>query len=155
RRVLGGRSAYDFSSLDARTIRTFANSYEAIVRDTHGFLTAKGIPYVSVLQPVRWYDPKPSAAHHRGAGGIPELAALYHAFDEFASSTPFARSLTGLFEGQLDVYVDACHVDARGKRTFVEALTRIVKDHVERGRGRAAATTGGPSPALATARETP
>src|SRR5262249_34925219 len=128
---------------------------EAIVQDTHDFLTAKGIPYVSVLQPVRWYDPRPSAAHHRGVDGIPELAALYHAFDEFASSTPFTRSLTGLFEGQLDVYVDACHVDVRGNRIFVEALTRIVKDHVERGRSRAAATTGRRSLALATARETP
>ncbi len=91
-------------------------TYEKILKDTYDFCEAKGIPYYSFLQPVRFYPSKAKSGEQRS------LSDLYANMEKNAGQYPFAFSLTGALSSNLEVFTDDCHVTPEGNTILAQAI---------------------------------
>lgn len=115
----------DYSSISDAQIERAAAGYLGILRDMKDFASAKQIALYSFLQPVRWYAPE--SPQHARLAGVPQLAKLYSRYEEGIRQYPWARSLTDVFEKNLDLYNDDCHVKARGNEIFAAAMADFLE----------------------------
>ena len=120
-RLASGESAYDFSHMTAQDYAVTSNAYIDIVRDTRDFCEAKRICYVSFLQPVRYYD-RQKENFLLTKDEAPELARLYHHFEEKLAQLPDTYSLTRVLDEHTDVYTDNCHVTLEGNRILADEI---------------------------------
>ncbi|MBU2541427.1 MAG: hypothetical protein KJ593_05970 [Candidatus Omnitrophica bacterium] len=128
--VAKGESSYDYSSVTDKRIEEVSGAYVRILEDIHDFSASKNIRFYTFLQPAKWYVPNGSPVRF---DAIPELAKLYRKYDEKVKGLPYGFSLTSIFENNLDLYTDDCHVIPAANSVFAKAMAdflenKLVKD---------------------------
>jgi lysophospholipase L1-like esterase len=129
-RLSRGEHPYDFTNVGEEEYGAVSDAYVGIVGDTRDLAGAKGIRYVSFLQPVRYYR-RDADGHLHSREEAPELARLYGSFEERLATLPYAHSLTHVFDGDREVYLDSCHVTREGNRILAREIAARLAPEIE------------------------
>jgi len=123
--AMKGQSSNDFEAFEPGLYEQYASYFANIITDTRDFCNVKGISYVSLLQPVNWYN--------RQADGFqintlepPEMAQMYNSFEKKVAALPNSASLTHIFDDHLDVYLDYCHVNREGNELLAREMAEVL-----------------------------
>lgn len=124
-RSMADQSSSDFSAVNEATYAKYSAYYIGIVRDTRDFLSVKGISYVGLLQPVSFYNNQ-SAGFRINDAEPPQMAMMYNSFEKKLLALPNTVSLTHIFDDNLDVYLDYCHVNREGNELLANAIAEAL-----------------------------
>jgi len=134
--LVRGKNQYDFTDLlNESRQKDFAELFSSIIKDTYDFCAAKGIRYLSIMQPVRWYQP-PALSNEDSATSLVRekgeiaFAKLYHSMESKALKFTFARSVTPIMNDHLDTFLDDCHFNENGKAILSEALAKVIAEEI-------------------------
>jgi lysophospholipase L1-like esterase len=128
-RLLQGQSDYDYSRATDDVLRVRRDLYLGVVEDLRDLCAAKGIDYVSFLQPFEDYAPANPPSYVRGRG-IPRLNALYALIDTEYAKRAYTASLTGVLDEHQEVYRDGVHVTREGHTLLAEAIARALTGRI-------------------------
>lgn len=130
KRYVENKNAYDYSSVTEKTYETYSNAYVGIIQDIKDFNQSKGIKYYDFLQPIRYYNNK-AENYLLDNSEAPEVAKMYHAFEEKQQKLSYATSLTAVFDTQVDVYTDECHLTKEGNIQLATKMATILKEYIQ------------------------
>jgi len=127
-RLIKRQNIYDYSGVTEVRLEEVSGLYLTVLDDIRDFCNAKDIRFYTFLQPIKWYAP--NTAQHVRLNGIPELCRLYEKYDEKTIQLPYGFSLTDIFENNLDVYIDDCHVHPSDNLIFAKAIGDVIKNRL-------------------------
>ena len=120
-----GNSSYDLSDITNEKIEYVSNYYQKIIIDTHDFCKVKGIKYYSFLQPVRYYNNQ--LPKYKTSNDVNEqVTHLYQAFEQKIENLEYGFTISGIFNDNMDVYTDDCHVTLKGNELFSQKISELL-----------------------------
>lgn len=124
-RAMTDQASSDFSTVTEATYEQYSDYYLQIIKDTRDFCNVKGISYVSLLQPVSFYNNEADGFRISDAEP-PAMAMMYNSFEKKVLGLPNTASLTHIFDDNLDVYLDYCHVDRTGNELLAREMAEVL-----------------------------
>ena len=114
---------YDWNTVNEAVAEKHAQAYWNVVQDCKHFCKAKGIDYVSFLQPVRFYNPlsEPDFAEHKA------LSKIYRQMEAHYKQSDFGYSLIPAFHKCKGMYTDDCHINTEGNQIIAIAIAEKIK----------------------------
>ena len=125
KRLAKHQSAYDYGNITDGQLEEASQNYIRILNDMHDFCASKNIQFYSFLQPVKWYIPE--GPEYARFDKIPQLAKLYRNYDRKIRDLSYGFSLTNIFENNLEIYTDDCHVEPQGNSVFAKAMAGFLE----------------------------
>jgi hypothetical protein len=126
RRLRESRSPW--RNVSESELEPVSRAFWKIVQDSHDFCRAKGIVYISFLQPIRFYDPSEAATNLTDEQK--KLCRLYRLMEDGTLGSNVRFSLTGLLREPPRPYTDDCHMRSEGHARIARRMADVLVDRI-------------------------
>ena len=123
------QNSYDYSSVSEKTYEDYSNQYVNVINDIKDFCQSKGIRYYDFLQPIKYYNNQ--SEDYLIGDEVPQVTKMYNAFEQKQTNLNYTFSLTHVFDNNLKVYKDDCHVTPEGNVILAKAIALCLKNIIE------------------------
>jgi hypothetical protein len=120
---ISGRSSYDYTHITDDDYYKVSGVYCQIIQDSYDLCKARGISFVHLLQPVRFYHPD-STAFKASPEAIPQLTNMYNEFRVRSEAFEYSFDITRLFANTHHVYLDDCHLTDEGNQMLAKEICK-------------------------------